>query len=70
MNIRIVLDKRRPNREGIFPLKLSFSNLGKTVYHLLNIYVYDSEFDDTMDIPMKLTPVFLIKIVPFEACCK
>ncbi|MDR1884247.1 MAG: site-specific integrase [Prevotella sp.] len=45
MVIKLIVDTRRPDREGKFPLKLSFANAGKTVLTALNIHVHEHEFD-------------------------
>lgn len=45
MVIKVIIDTRRANSEGKFPIKLSFANLGKTVLSGLNIFVFESEFD-------------------------
>lgn len=45
MIIKVIIDTRRSNAEGKFPLKLSFANLGKTSLVSLNIYAYEYEFD-------------------------
>lgn len=45
MVIKVILDIRRANSEGKYPIKLSFANQGKTVLSGLNIFVSESEFD-------------------------
>ena len=45
MIIKIVVDTRRGNADGRYPLKLSFANLGKKVLVGLNIYVFEHELD-------------------------
>ena len=45
MIIKVILDKRRPTSDGKYTVRLSFANMGKTVYSSLNIYVNESEFD-------------------------
>ncbi|MDR2003356.1 MAG: site-specific integrase [Prevotella sp.] len=45
MKIRLTVDLRRPNIEGKYPLKLSFSNMGKTSLVGLNIYILENELD-------------------------
>lgn len=45
MIIKVTLDTRRPTSEGKYTVRLSFANLGKTVYSSLNIFVHESEFD-------------------------
>lgn len=45
MIIKVIIDTRRSNAEGRYPLKLSFANLGKTSMVSLNIYAFEYEFD-------------------------
>lgn len=45
MIIKTILDTRRSNKEGKFPVKISFANLGKTAMISLNIWVFYYEFD-------------------------
>lgn len=46
MEVKVVLDKRRINKAGKYPLKIRIYNLGKTVYIPLDINVFESEFDE------------------------
>lgn len=46
MIIKVIIDTRRSNAEGRYPLKLSFANLGKTSMVSLNIYAFEYEFDN------------------------
>lgn len=45
MIIKLVLEKRSPTPEGKLPLKIRFSNRGKTSYVGLDIFVYPHELD-------------------------
>ncbi|WP_080902924.1 site-specific integrase [Parabacteroides sp. Marseille-P3160] len=45
MTIKVIVDARRANKDGLYPVKLSFSNHGKTALSSLGIYVDPDEFD-------------------------
>lgn len=46
MIIRVIVDKRRSNKDGLFPIKLRISDRGKSVYESLGIYADTNEFDE------------------------
>lgn len=46
MVIKLVVDTRRPNADGKYPLKISFANMGKTTLIKLNIYIHEYEHDN------------------------
>lgn len=46
MIIKAIIDKRKPNKQNLYPIKIRFANNGKTVYHFLNMYADPVYFDD------------------------
>lgn len=46
MIIKAIIDKRKPNKQNLYPIKIRFANNGKTVYHFLNMYADPIYFDD------------------------
>lgn len=46
MIIKAIMDKRKPNKQNLYPIKIRFANNGKTVYHFLNMYADPVYFDD------------------------
>ncbi len=46
MNVKIIIDTRKSNKEGKYPIKIRFTNKGQSTYHFLNIYSDINDFDN------------------------
>jgi hypothetical protein len=46
MVIRAILDKRKANKDGLFPVKIRISDKGAAVHESTGIYATPDEFDE------------------------